>query len=398
MKIISDILTLYKRDIVLMSFISLFLLQIAPIYVFYSGLILVPYLFVFKSANKYIDAQFIIILCYSVIYSISAYLNGFFDAAKGNLIFYSIYPPLFYLIGRILSKKNTDNIYVIFFIISTLFAIGVIYDVIVDINRNQFINPTRRIEFADGTLSNSATLMGMHVSLAVASMGLLFSPVQSGQERLYKILFIIVSVLGCMCIIHLINRTGLIILAISIITIIALNFNKKYIPYLSLTIIVIIIGFILISSNPLIWNNIESAYISREDDKEYGIQTGGGRTELWKKGIENIFIYPTGYPNPTLRTEYCHNYWLDTSSTGGDLSLLFLLLATFIHIKKSFFLIKNLKNVFLRSLIIVFNIAFFLTCFVEPVMEGSPIYIFMLYMFAGINSELYRSLNIQVIK
>ena len=386
--ILSDFWGLLKKE-PLITFLFIFLCSgIAYTLSMYATILLFPILLYKGRIGLYIDNLFIFICFYSFLYALFSSLNGFYDEAHGNIIFQSCYPPLFYLLGRWLVKKRTQYIYMVFLLMTVLVAVPVIIDVIRDINENQFINPLRQILDKNGTMNSSATLLGIKVSLSIACVGLLLSPVLDKRESAYKYVFILFSLLSLMCVIHLINRTGIILASISLFAI--MLFNMRRIPVFSVICsIVLLIGiFLFLQSKIDFGNKVEQSYENR-DEGESTVSSAGGRTWRWKAGVEDLYLYPLGYSNDETRTTYAHNYWLDTSATAGVLPFIFLILLTILYLKRNYFLVKRMRQGLLRSLVIVCNVGFFLTCFVEPAMEGFMLYIFLFFFFIGITSQMY---------
>lgn len=389
--IILDLYDLLKDQRLIFILFVFLIIQISPTLAFYSGLLIIPCLFMRHEVEQNADTLFYIIACYSITYSLFAYINGFFSDAKGNIVFQSVYPLAFYILGRTFTKRSKD-LYIVLFLMASLIALSAIVDVIMDIQRYQFINPLRRIERVDGSKSGSATNLGIQVSLAVVCVSLFLSPTSSIKERIYKILFICFSGLGLMCVLHLINRTGLVIAAASTIAVLFFNWNRKNAKYVLLGALMggIIISYIF--TNHGLSTDVAKAYEGREEGR-HGKATAGDRVWRWKLGLDDIIDRPFGYPDPNLRKTYSHNFWLDTSGVAGDVPLFFLLIITFLHIRHSSYLIRRLSSGLLRSIIIAFNVGFALTFFVEPVMEGSALYVFLFFMFVGIVRQL--SINVK---
>ena len=395
--ILSDFWGLLKKE-PLITFLFIFLCSgIAYTLSMYATILLFPILLYKGRIGLYIDNLFIFICFYSFLYALFSSLNGFYDEAHGNIIFQSCYPPLFYLLGRWLVKKRTQYIYMVFLLMTVLVAVPVIIDVIRDINENQFINPLRQILDKNGIMNSSATLLGIKVSLSVVCLGLLFSPVLDKRESAYKYVFILFSLLALMCVIHLINRTGIILAFISLFCI--LLFNAKRMPILSIlcSAMLLITVFVFLQSTINFSDKVEQSYENR-DEGESSVSSAGGRTWRWKKGIEDLYLYPLGYSNNGTRTTYAHNYWLDTSATAGIFPFVFLLILTILYLKRNYLLVKKMKQSLLRSLVIVCNLGFFLTCFVEPAMEGFMLYVFLFFFFIGITSQLYFNHRYSYIK
>ena len=153
--------------------------------------------------------------------------------------------------------------------------------------------------------------------------------------------------------------------------------------------LLVIITFLVLSYIEISFlEEISNAYNKREVDG-YDTASAGGRLELWEMGIKNMFCYPFGQTD-LQRQAYSHNYWLDTAATAGLFPLSFLLIITFKHIISTLKIIRVGSADLMLSLFIVINIGFFLTCFVEPVMEGSQLYVYLLFIFIGITQSYLK--------
>lgn len=389
-KICLDFVELYRREPLLMLLLTWVFLIGSTLSV-YSTLLLVLLAFNRRNILKGADGFLLLIAIFSTIYSLFTYMNGYYDGAKGDAIFQALLPPTFYLWGKWMAKSSTMNHLFLFLIVFVGYiAIPVIIDVINDIKANQFINVLRDIERADGSKSGSATYLGMRVSLAVASLGILFSKANNSSERLYVILFGIIGALGATCVLHLVNRTGLVLGAISILSVFLLNL--KYLSKKTVIIMLASISLLACFYIPQLEfvDMANEAYLDRSEN----VGTGGGRTELWEYGIRCLSESPWGVPSDE-RYKYAHNWWLDTTICGGVFSLFLLLVITIKHMKNSIIVIKKTEAGLLRSLIISINVAFFLTAFVEPIMEGYQFYVFLFFMFAGIVQQKKENLHLK---
>lgn len=382
--IINDFINLFHKE-PLIIFILCWLLISNSTIATYATLILIPYL-AFKKAHKYIDSLFLIILCYSISYALFTYLNGWYSDAKGNIVFQSLYPPLFYLLGKLLIDKYTQYKYMIFILIISLMGFYVFIDVINDIRMNQFINPLRLIESGD-----SATYLGLNISLCVSSIGCLFSSIQNKKEIIYKFTLIAISFLALICIIHLINRTGIVLAIISILCTFILNIKNLKTTNIFIIIIILVISILIILKYVDTYEIINS-YIRRNTSEDSSAYSFGGRLNLWISVLEDIVNYPVGVYKSN-KMIYAHNYWLDTARTSGIVPFIILLILSIIHIKYSIKVIRKHSTGLLKTLLIICNIGFFLTFFVEPAMEACMNYVFVFYMFMGITRQLYINRN-----
>lgn len=386
-KIILNFFYLYKREPIIMFMLSCLLLIGSNLSI-YATLLLVPYI-ITRKTKVHNDNLFVYVIMYSITYSLFSFFNGYYDEAIGNLIFQLLFPPTFYLIGKCIAVSySPQKIELFLLLIISYIALPVIKTVFYDIQTNQFINLSRCIVLEDGTEAGSATILGLQVSLATSSIGILFGKLKDNYEKILSCLFLLLSIGGIICILHLVNRTGLIIVAASILIVFLLNIRflpKKNILIMTMCVMILIVFYI---PQMVFLTEINDAYISRNDVIGGEVSSAGGRSDLWLYGLNSLINYPLGIPK-IERTHFSHNYWLDTNINGGIFAFLSLLVISIKHLKNSFQIIKNSEAGVLRSLFISINIGFFFTALVEPIFEGFQIYVFILFMFIGIVQE-YR--------
>lgn len=390
--VLNDFWILLKREPLIVLILVFLLSGFHTTLATYATLILVPYSFVNRKIKSGIDNMYICICCYSFTYALFTLFNGYYSGALGNVVFQSFYPPLFYLLGKRLFQVSPNSIYMLFVMVIGLMALPVVLDVISDIRENQFINMKRQMEDEEGGGNyTSATVLGIYVSLAVSSFGALFSRINDTKEMSYKKIYVVLSFLGLMCVTHLLNRTGLVIALISAMGVVyySMKYYKSIRPFLFGGIICFILLFYFVDWD--IFSNLMDAYDSRNEGKS-SVGSVGGRTDLWLRGLGNLFLNPLGF-DVSEKMPYWHNFWLDTARTGGTFSLLFLLYVTVRHLRNSFYLMSFLCSGLLKTLLITCNVGFFLTCMVEPVMEGNMNFVFMFFLFMGIVSSIRSSLN-----
>lgn len=377
--IVKDFISLFRKEPLILAILCWLLFSGSTLST-YATLILVPYMLPRARTKRYIDGVFLCILVYSITYALFTSINGWYMGAKGNIVFQSLYPPLFYLLGRLMVDKYSQYIYMLLMLLAGLMAISVYVEVINDIAANQFINPLRLMES-----ENNATYLGLRVSLSVVCISVIFSKINDSRERTYQIVFLIFSLLGLMCVIHLINRTGLVLAVVSIVCV--LLFNIKQMKATDIIAMLLFVGIIIfyITSNAGLFE-VTEAYSARNDGVS-SVASMGGRESLWASGIESLFINPFG-TDVSEKMRYAHNYWLDTARTAGLFPFIFLIILTIWHVKESVALIRKLNAGLLKTLLIACNVGFLLTFFVEPVMEGFMNYVFVFFMFMGITVQL----------
>lgn len=381
--IYKDIIYFFSNESFLIVIMVLVFSQISgPL--LYLSLLLVPYILLYSETKFRIDTMALLISLYSVSYALFTYLNGWYANANANILFNSILPPLFYLVGKYWGDTYGRNLYFLLSLAILILSIKPIIYVLIDIaNTGQIINLSRSMELSNGRVSSSATNIGIQISLVVSGIGLLIFQPLNKIEKSYKCLLILLSMLGLLCVVHLINRTGVVVAIISLITCLIINIykhGKNIIKPIAISAVLLVLVLIMLDF-PVI-EDILLAYNGREIDG-YEASNVGGRTELWNMGLKNLFKYPFGQTE-FVRHSYSHNYWLDTAATAGLFPFFLLLIITVRHITATLFVIKRSSNNMLLAMFITTNVGFVLTCFVEPVMEGSSLYVFLLFLFVGI--------------
>lgn len=358
------------------------------------ALLLLPVL-LFKTRLKYhTDITFYILLIFSFIYSFLTSIYGINDSLIAYLIMYALYPPIFYILGRYLMDKWYNFKYLFLILLIVSFSFTMIYETIKDIFSNGLINVSRGLDLSDSK-DATATLIGSKVSLGVTALGLVFAKTEKLVEKRIKYFLAVWGFISLLVTVHLINRTGLVLLFISIIFVVLLNFkNYKKSNILIGLILIVILGFLIY---PVLdkYDAID-AYTSREEITDYETKSAGGRTARWVEGIDYIVANPLGggvYFGGARY--YAHNLWLDVGEMAGIIPMVLLIVVTILNLKKSAELVfkNNNLSIFFKSLIGTINIGFFLTCFVEPMYEGNFIYVCAYFSFWGMISIIYNKEN-----
>jgi hypothetical protein len=148
-------------------------------------------------------------------------------------------------------------------------------------------------------------------------------------------------------------------------------------------IIILTIGVLMLLNFGVLSEDILEAYERRNEFEGYGVESVGGRTDLWMMSIENMFRNPMGWKQDA----YAHNMWLDIPRIGGWISLLPFLSATVMILRKMLSLYKNKISNF-TSTLVVLNLALILAASIEPVIEGSMLFFSLMMMFWGMISHM----------
>lgn len=329
-----------------------------------------------------LDSQSLLLIAFSISYSFSLILKGK-GISGANLISYIICPFVFFNFGRYIAKY--DFKYLTIFLLLSIFCISVESYILTinDISDVGIVNTARLMYFSDGETSLSATLYGL---VASAGIGLFPYCILVKMQRNTQIVVYILFFFSLLITIHLVNRSAIVVLVITTFIMLALCGKKKA---LKIAIILFILIFALYSilDNHII-NDISQAYSVRLED-ETNSSTFGGRTQRWVDAFNLMFEYPFGWAfDYGPRDEYAHNMWLDTLRTAGIIPFLLLSYISISIIKKSYKGIRLNRHMPINILAACLITSISLACFVEPVIEGKPLFFFYYLTIAGVISQL----------
>lgn len=374
------------------TFILYFLVLLFSLWTNYSIYMTVVFSFyvVFKNWTfKYADITSLCILSFSIIYSFIYMPNV---NSWTIFISYLLCPTTFYLFGKYIIGKlcNTNNIIIFWSLSIFTFSLVLYISALVDISQKGIINITRSfiIWGVQNDASTSATLYGM-----IASLGLMGFPYffVKQDSNIVRYIYLLLSLLSLITVIHLINRTGLVIFVGCFVVMSFYIFRNK-IPTLIFTYVIIVILFILLIHVSIIDQTVVEAYQNR-DVGNGSIDSVGGRTDLWYLALNNIFKYPFGWLN-IEGASYSHNLWFDIARVSGILPFTIFLIISIRTYRKLFNLLM-VKKENVVSLFLGLHICFFLTLFVEPVLEAIPLYFYLYMMLWGMQNRLLIQLRLK---
>lgn len=331
--------------------------------------------------NRWWDGICVSLLAFSVLYVLTEFVNG---TSNSGFISLSILlsPVAFYRFGCWLMwafKSDTERFRIIilsiFCYLLPLFLLTGQDIALVGIINESRMMLSDMVNGSEHTLS--ATLYGLMSSVGIGCIAILFTRRTNIRE---KIMFTCLSALSLLVVIHLVNRTGLIIMLGCVLFSLfyATRMNATKCLFIVLTTVVLV--FLLIKSG-LIGQDLIDAYANREVDSAYNSAELGGRTERWEAGITDLLAHPFGWNMPIYA--YAHNLWIDLAKIGGWGSLIAFLLATGSTLKNSILTIRKNKDDFSIIALSVL-LAMFMNAFVEPVIEGSMLFFSIFLMFWGI--------------
>ena len=372
----------FRKIILLTIFFAVLLTSLFPqnIYLLVLFSVLVWALLPFR---KYWNSITISITLFSVFYTIIIILKR--EVPSGFLtISYLISPVAFYRFGSFLMDEFREEklrIRLIFFTVLA-YLLNVFLLTIVDASIVGVVNADRTL-LRDSTSDDAmaATLYGLMTSVGIGCVGAIFAK----EMKLFtRLLYVVLVLMSLFVVVHLINRTGLVLIVVSLLITLLYKESFKIFKILSWGVLLFLIGMVLITSG-IIDYEILDAYQKREVDESVGVVTAGGRTELWINALGEMLVSPMGWK----RVHYAHNLWLDIARIGGWFALIPFLVATCAYLKRLWKLLRvHFSDIAL--LLISLNVSMLLAASVEPVIEGSISFFLILMMIWGITVSVQR--------
>lgn len=351
-------------------------------------LLIVPIYINKKLLKQNLDKDFVLLLLLAVIYGLFYAL----DPVDGiQLIFiYSLFPPTFYLLGKLMVKPNNPDNYIFYllFLSFALYSMPAVISVYLNFAEGGFAQVQRSIPYIWTGEPLSATGMGAFLTLNMCIPAILIAGRKS--VRLWLGLFMIVLfILSLICAIRLGSRTQLSVFLITSIvaTIYVLRRQTTKENVVLLFFLAVIVVFVLNKVSFDLSADWLSAFADRMDSRGSDVASGGGRVERWEKSLRNLFTKPLGWD---LREfGYAHNLWLDVLRAAGIIPFTILLIYTvrsFIQIRK---ISRNTNNLFIKSLIFIYGLAFLLIFMVEPIFEGIFSLFVLFCFYKGVINKYY---------
>lgn len=342
-------------------------------YCMYILIILLPIILL---KYRRIDAACGLVILFSFCYTFFKCYNGH-EYTPSSFIFDLIYPFILYQSGVIIVTRfrSQKAIILLITIMASCMALPAIAVNIQDaVESGQLINITRTIQ--SNTNTRAATGYGMMLALMCGSLGILFLRSNDKVDHIIKCYLLAICLGALFATIHLTNRTGIVLAAISFLLAATLPPSplaniKKLVFFFSIFIITIVyyLGNI---------DFIETSLASYEarNQGSGSANTYGGRSDLWLYGLSQLFTQPFGSKEGIVyhgNHTYAHNLWIDAGIEGGILCTVILLAISISYIK---YLIKFYRYKFVdsfeRNLIVIFSVTIFLQSAVEPVIQGVP--------------------------
>ena len=337
-----------------------------------------------------IDSFGYLLMFFSISYSGISFINGSIDSMF-ETIGIILSPLAFYIFGKIVIQRTESNQQLISFILFVLFfsCINLYLLILEDIQISGLINVYRRIgeKGSDNSVA-VATLLGMVASLGLGG----FSYCIMEQKPLWSLeswIYFSCTILSLLSVIHLINRTGIVVCAIIIICVILYKIRGNLIKILPI-LLLLLIFYLLLLRLGIVNNEVLDAYEARNLD-EKGTGSANGRFDRWIDACTLMFQYPFGWSkmNGAL---YCHSLWFDTARVSGIIPFFTML---YITIKGAAFtkrLIEYKGNI-LVGVFLGYTVCMYLSASMEPVLEGASSYFYLMCLFWGLQNEYYNNYN-----
>lgn len=297
-------------------------------------------------------------------------------------------PSLFYVYGRYTVARasyNQEHIQKMILLMIVCMSFPVWWAVISNMLAGNILSATsaegaRWLTTWGQSKMVAATTYGLIASFGLCGIGY-FIVSKDKFSRIEPWLFLICAICSFLTSTYLINRSGIVILAIA--TIVALlyglrrNTNRTII---SLIIVVVVLLLFLPQ-----WGGvsiIEDAYSERES-----ITTSGGdRTWRWVDALGRLFTMPFGWSTEQSSYIYVHNMWLDVARVAGILPFITFVVVTIRSIKTNLSLYRN-KGIDLVLLLITLYSAVFSAYMIEPVLDANIFYLMIFTWIWGVEKE-----------
>lgn len=342
--------------------------------------------------RKYMSTTALLIILFMAVYYIFGSMNHAFNSFS-EACYYILPLFFFYIYGRdVVSKASSDKTLVLFILLTTVcYCSFYYYQTIYDIGETgSLVNPLRGFAFQkelDISERYNSTHIGTCISLGFVGLPA-FYVLKKKEYGIIRYVFLCLFFLSLVTSIHLVNRSGIVESGAMILVLIL--FYTKDNPIKAIPIVLSIIGVYYLA----LWlggeqmSDVLSAYTSRN---EVDLGTAGQRSYRWTDAVSQLFISPMGWYTHANADYQVHNMWLDIAKRAGIIPFVILVYLTFKSIRISYKILK-LQFDAIPFILVVINICFLLSCFIEPIFGGVHLALFM--MFWGIEEDYYKKLNV----
>lgn len=362
----------------------------------YLSFIFLPYLiwhFIYKEHSKRFLVMSSLLFIFSIYYAVTVKLFGYIESW---IVFsgYLFSPIAMYFLGYVFIKKNKTEkttYYMIYVTIvsAALFGALCLYKTITSFGNLEVASRAlngRLVISIWGENLISATGLNTFVSLGIALAPIAFLKKKGVKHsKLSRFSLIILSLISMYTSIQLGNRTGILILLVSILSVFiyTTKFSLKKSRTLLLMLFLGAVGITVFNLNILgVKDTWESTLLSQRLQESSA--TDDPRFLAWEEAFWGVFAHPLGGRETHLSLPFAHNLWLDV---GYDAGLIPFIILVIFSIMGGFSVKKFLTYdhpVILKGLIISSFTAFLITFFLEPIMQGWFYYFTVFCLFLGI--------------
>ena len=317
------------------------------------------------------DNKSFAIVAYCILYLIVSSMNGI-PYQFHTLILYGICPIVFYQYGKDVARRwNSENQHLIFWLIIVLCYCIDIFIICGNniVSTGEFISLRRVFSFDENDVEGvSATLIGLSMDIGMIGLPMTFIV----KDKKVKIAFFVLFLASLLVTLHLLNRTGLAVMALCAVSLVAYRARKdKRVLFISIAAILCMVC--VLRYLDILNDNLIEYYTVRNND----LSTMGDRTSRWTTAVTNLLVYPFGWINYEnhIGEFYVHNMWLDVARISGIVPFILLSYLACSSFISSFRYVRRTESQ-LSYIMLALNICFFASCFVEPIFGGTH---FMLY-------------------
>lgn len=340
--------------------------------------------YIFLPISKYWDVTTITLLLFSVFYSLMAVLTSQYGSGF-ILLSYLLAPVAFYRLGKWMMSQFVEETIRLKLLICIIacYLLSLFVLTFKDIALVGIVNLSREmVGDQNDTNSLAATLYGLMASVGIGCIAALFT---KGQNFALRIGYVILSLLSVLVVIHLINRTGIVVFVCSLIVSVVISTKLNIFKSLPFLILVGFITFLVVNADGGIVGEMVEAYQQREMSSTHDATQLGGRSAIWADALSKLLTHPLGWE----RTHYAHNLWLDIARVAGWFSLLLFFIPTINWCRDCLCIVRKNATPFILLMISI-NLSMFLASFVEPVIDGSILFFALFMMIWGVTASLSK--------
>lgn len=362
------------------------------------ALFILPFIFIFTL--KITLNEIALPVLYGGLFAVSTIIN--FGISPSAIAQYAILPVSGFLIGKYFTDKasNIWQVLTVILLIILCMAIMPIVQSIQDfISTGELISTNRVLNQFDEDETYKATILNTYVSLAIGGIGIVFIRANNRMTNVLKWYIFALSILSLFVSLRLLNRTPIVLAALSLFVAMLLSINTKggkvRVLLVGLALIICALYFL---RDSLFVTDLVDSLMNREKSEAGKISTGGGRTIRWIAAIKQIISNPMGAKALVLDggiKTAAHNTWLDIGVIGGWFPFVLFIVMTVQFIKQTMILRKGPLPFFFKSYMILLVVTLFLQLAVEPTIHGEIQFFTMFFVLWGFVKELNEKVYIK---